>query len=98
MALVNFQFCSQWRQCFFRNLLKPVCFDCQMALFFGKTYSKLCALAKMDFLGIAGKKSRFCQNSLTYRDSVMVIFRLLGQKGFKLELGAFAVHNILMEH
>ena len=52
----------------------------------------------MVFLGIAGKKSRFCQNSLTYRDSVIVIFRFLGQKGFKLELGAFAVHKILMEH
>ena len=32
------------------------------------------------FLGIAGKNSRFRQNSLTYRDSVMVIFRFLGQK------------------
>ena len=49
------------------------------------------------FLGIAGKKSRFCQNSLTYRDSVMVIFRFLGQNGLKLELRTFAVHKILME-
>ena len=32
-------------------------------LYFGKTYSKLCVLAKMVFLGIAGKNSRFCQNS-----------------------------------
>ena len=49
-------------------------------------------------LGIAGKNSRFCQNSLIYRDSVIVIFRFLGQNGLKLELLAFAVHKILMEH
>ena len=54
--------------------------------------------SKCFFLGIAGKNSRFCQNSLTYRDSVMVIFRFLGQNGLKLELRAFAVHKILMEH
>ena len=42
-------------------------------------------------LGIAGKNSRFCQNSLTYRDSVMVIVRCLGQNGLKLELRTFAV-------
>ena len=47
------------------------------------------------FLGIAGKNSRFCQNSLTYRDSVMVILRFLGQNGLKLELRAFAVHKYL---
>ena len=52
----------------------------------------------MVFLGIAGKNSRFRQNSLTYRDSVMVIFRFLGQNGLKLELRAFVVHKILMEH
>ena len=45
------------------------------------------------FLGIAGKNGGFCQNSLTYRDSVMVIFRFLGQNGLKLELRAFAVHK-----
>ena len=28
----------------------------------------------------------------------MVIFRLLGQNGLKLELRTFAVHKILMEH
>ena len=50
------------------------------------------------FLGRAGKSGRFCQNSLTYRDSVMVIFRFLSQNGFKLELRTFAVHKILMEH
>ena len=67
--------------------------------YFGKTYAKLCVLVKIIFfLGIAGKNSRFCQNSLTYRDSVMVIFRFLGQNGLKLELRAFAVHKILMEH
>ena len=57
----------------------------------------------LSVLGIAGKNgsflnSRFCQNSLTYRDSVMVIFRFLCQNGLKLELRAFAVHKILMEH
>ena len=67
-------------------------------LYFGKTYSKLCVLAKMVFLGIAGKNSRFCQNKLTYMDSVMVIFRFLGQNGLKFELRTFAVHKILMEH
>ena len=65
-----------------QNLLKAVRFG--QKLFF--------------FLGIAGKHSRVCQNSLTYRDSVMVIFRFLGENGLKLELGAFAVHKILMEH
>ena len=52
----------------------------------------------MFFLGIAGKNSRFCQNSLTYRDPAMVIFRFVGQNGLKLELRTFAVHKILMEH
>ena len=82
----------------FRKVLKTVCFDCEMTLF-GKTYSKLCVLAKMlFFLGIAGKNGRFCQNSLTCRDSVMVIFRFLSQNGLKLELRTFAVHKVLMEH
>ena len=48
------------------------------------------------FLGIADKNSRFYQNSLTYRDSVTVIFRFLVQNSFKLELRTFAVHKILM--
>ena len=66
---------------------------------FWQNLLKLCFLAKMFFvLGIAGKNSRFCQNSLTYRDSVMVIFRFLGQNGLKLELRTFAVSKILMEH
>ena len=96
---------------------------------FCKINSKLCVLAKIVFLGIAGKNSRFSQmlrttylcrtqiiygtlkgryevnlqekinqKSLTYRDSVMVIFRFLGQNGLKLELRTFAVHKILMEH
>ena len=73
---------------FFRKLLKTVCFDCEMALFWPNLL-KLCVFAKMFFLGIAGKNSRFRQNSLTYRDAVMVIFRFLGQNGFKLELRAF---------
>ena len=83
---------------FLRKLLKTVCFDCEMTLFW-QNLLKLCVLAKMVFfLGIAGKNSRFCQNSLTYRDPVMVIFRFLGQNGLKLELRTFAVHKILMEH
>ena len=47
---------------------------------------------------LGGKNSRFCQNSLTYRNFGMVIFRFLGQNGLKLELCTLAVHNILMEH
>ena len=50
------------------------------------------------FFGIASKNSRFCQNSLTYKESVMVILRYLGQNGLKLQLRTFAVHKILMEH
>ena len=65
---------------------------------FGKTYSKLCVLAQMVFFGIAGKNSRFCQNSLTYGDSAIVIFRFLSQNGLKLKVRTFAVHKILMEH
>ena len=49
------------------------------------------------FLGIAGKNSRFRQNSLTYRDTVFVIFRFLGQNGLKLELRTFPIHKLLME-
>ena len=82
---------------FFRKLLKTVCLDCEMTLFW-QNHLKLCVLAKMFFLGIAGKNSRFCQNSLTYRDSVMVIFRLLDQNGLKLDLRTFSVHKILLQH
>ena len=53
---------------------------------------------KWFFLRIADKNSRFYQNSLTYRESVMVIFRFLVQNGLKLGLRTFAVHKILMEH
>ena len=52
---------------------------------------------KLFFFGIAGKNSRVSQNSLTYWDSFMVIFRFLGQNSLNLELRAFAVHKILME-
>ena len=52
----------------------------------------------MVFLGIAGKKGRFCLNSLTNRDSVMVISSFMRQNGLKLELRTFAVYKILMEH
>ena len=52
----------------------------------------------MVILGIAGNNSRFCQNSLTYKDSGIAIFRFLAQNGLKLELRTFAVHKIVMEH
>ena len=42
MALVNFLFCSQWRQLFFRNLLKTVCFDREMALFWLNLVKAVC--------------------------------------------------------
>ena len=83
---------------FFRKLLKTVCFDCEMTLFWQNLLKALCCRQNGFFLGIAGKNSRFCQNSLTYRGSVMVIFRFLDQNGLKLELRTFAVHKILMEH
>ena len=82
---------------FFRKLLKTVCFDCEMTLFWQNLVKGLC-FGQNVFLGIGGKNSRFCQNRLTYRDSVMVIFRFLGQNGLKLELRTFAVHKIVMEH
>ena len=83
----------------FPNLLKTVCFDCEMILFWQNLRKAVCFGQNVFFFsGIPGKNSRFCQNSLTYRDSVMVIFRFLGQNGLKLELRAFAVHKILMEH
>ena len=82
----------------FRNLLKTVCFDCETILFWRNLRNAVCFGRNVFFLGTAGENSRFCQNSLTYRDSVMVIFRFLGQNGLKLEVRAFAVHKILMEH
>ena len=82
---MNFLFCSQWRQFFLRKLLKTVCFDCEMTLFWQNLLKAECFGQNGFFLGIAGKNSRFCQNSLTYRDPVMVIFRFLGQNGLKLE-------------
>ena len=82
---------------FFRKLLKTVCFDCEMTLFWQNLLKAVC-FGQNVFLGIAGKNGRFCQNSLTYRDSVMVVFRFLSQNGLKLELRTFAVHKILMEH
>ena len=76
-----------------------MCFDCEMTLFWQNLLKARCfGQNGFLFLGIAGKNSPFCQNSLTYRDSVMVIFTFLGQNGLKLELRTFAVHKILMEH
>ena len=82
---------------FLRKLLKTVCLDCEMTLFWQNLLKAVC-FGQNGFLGIAGKNSRFCHNNLTYRDSVVVIFRFLGQNGLKLELRTFAVHKILMEH
>ena len=81
----------------FRKLLKTVCFDCEVTLFWQNLLKAVSFGQNVFFLGIAGKSSRFCQNSLTYRDSGMVIFRFLVQNGLKLELRSFAVHKILME-
>ena len=75
-----------------------MCLDCEMTLFWQNLLKAVCFGQNGFFLGIAGKNSRFCQNSLTYMDSVMVFFRILGQNGLKLELRPFAVHKILMEH
>ena len=83
---------------FFRKLLKTVCIDCEMTLFWQNLLKAVCSGQNAFFLGIGGKNGRFCQNSLTYRDSVTVILRFLSQSCLKLELRTFAVHNILMEH
>ena len=84
---------------YLRKLLKTVCFDCEMTLFWQKNLLKAVCFGQNGFFsGTAVKNSRFCQDSLTYRDSVMVIFRFLGQNGLKFELHTFAVHKILMEH
>ena len=83
---------------FFRKLFKTVCFDCEMTLFRQNLLKAVCFGQNGFFLGIAGKNSRFCQNSLINRDSAMVICRLLRQNGLKLELRTFAVDKILMEH
>ena len=83
---------------FFPKLLKIVCFGCKKTVFWENLPKAVCFGQNGFFLGIAGKNSRFRQNSLTYRDSVMLIFMFLGQNGLKLELRTFAVHKIVMEH
>ena len=83
---------------FLRKLLKTVCFDCEMTLFWQNLLKAVCFGQNVFFFRNTGKNSRFCINSLTYRDPVMVIFRFLGQNGLKVELRTFAVHKILMEH
>ena len=69
-----------------------------MTLFWQNLLKAVCFGQNVFFLGIPSKNSRFCQNSLTYRESVMVIFRFLGQNGLKLQLRTFAVHKIPLEH
>ena len=83
---------------FFSKAAQNYVFDCEMTLFWQNLLKVVCFGQNGFFLGIAGKNSRFSQNSLTYRDSVIVIFRFLGQNGIKLDLRSFAVHKILMEH
>ena len=39
---MNFLFGSQWRQFFFRKLLKTVCFDCEMTLFWQNLFKAVC--------------------------------------------------------
>ena len=68
-----------------------------MTLFWQNLLKVVCFGPNVFFLGIAGKNSRFRQNSLTYGDTVFVIFRFLGQNGLKLELRTFAIHKLLME-
>ena len=68
----------------FRKLLKTVCFDCEMTLFWQDLLKAVCFGQNGFFLRIGGKNGRFCQNSLTYRDSVIMIFMFLSQNGFKL--------------
>ena len=83
---------------FFSKAAQNCVFDSKITLFWQNLLKAVCFGQNGFFLRIAGKNSRFCQNTLTYRDSVMVIFRFLGQNGLKLELRTFAVHKILMEH
>ena len=68
-----------------------------MTLFWQNLLKVVCFGQNVFFLGIAGKNSRFRQNSLTYRDTVFVIFRFLGQNGLKLELRTVAIQKLLME-
>ena len=78
---MTFLFCSQWRQSFFESCSKLCVFDCEMTLFWQNLLKSCVFWPKwFFFLGIAGKNSRFCQNCLTNRASVMVIFRFFGSK------------------
>ena len=44
---------------FLRKLLKTVCFDCEMTLFWQNLLKAVCFGQNVFFLGIAGKNSRF---------------------------------------
>ena len=46
---------------FFRKLLKTVCLDCKMTLFWQNLLKAVCFGQNSFFLGIAGKKSRFAK-------------------------------------
>ena len=45
---------------FFRKLLKTVCFDSKMSLFWQNLLKAVCLTQNGFFLEIAGKNSRFC--------------------------------------
>ena len=45
---------------FLQKLLKTVCFDCKMTLFWQNLLRAVCFGQNVFFLGIAGKNSRFC--------------------------------------
>ena len=49
----------------FRKLLKIVCFGCKKPVFWENLLKAVCFGQNGFFLGIAGKNSRFSQNSLT---------------------------------
>ena len=50
---------------FFRKPLKIVCFGCKKTVFWENLLKAVCFGQSGFFLGIAGKNSRFRQNSLT---------------------------------
>ena len=63
---------------FFQSCSETVCFDCEMTLFWQNLLKAVCFGQTGFFLGIASKNSRFCQNSLTYRDVRHGDFQVFG--------------------
>ena len=62
------------------KLFKTVCFRIWDDFILAKPTQSCVFWPKWIVLGIAGKNSPFCQNSLTYRDSGIVIFQVFGSK------------------